>query len=383
MEKEQVSAEERKPVDERRNDGQPERNLVEQFLDYLNFPDPERPDLPEFVSLKSGLVVFASGSPRSGRFAIRFGTARGLVVKLPQSSIRERIASKKLPLEFQEAARVAASFEEHSRQWWYLNERGEATDGDLSLAKARIATAAAILLTPGNEIPAETFYVIGKDYNLAPGNLRHFLDRSGYRNLGDRGYEPIEPLDQLLMLYLPAIYYENDFRKEEPPPPFYVANSVTLLRCNLNGKLPGREELEDLVDISRPLDLAWVTAETSLSFMAVRPDRDIIGWETRHTNTGLTVFQLFEFYTNMPWRENYLYGIPGAGVDWSRPPFCDHLEVFVADNSPIRSSLKRLRESLSRGDGSWEKFHQFSSSHPIVADELVGFPTWSLKSLWQ
>lgn len=447
--------------------------------------DFEERKLPAFRELEEGMIVFASGSPRCGRFLFNFGEERPVA----QLSTRPMIRMlREAAIDDEGIIKKITTYREPRRQW-QADRTGEVTDGGLSEHKARIAAAAALLLqaSSGHQLPRESTFV-GRDYNLANYHL-DFLDKPGLTYIGGRvpaeveervtpdswvrkgtGPEPTEPLGQLLMLHRPEAYYRDKYfyqgrvhydaraavavgdldtarrllekigrgdtaraaldleekgvrheeiyrqvfgpdllaaeeavvgrsdglnllelidkcqdYKTEDPLPFYIANSGAALKFNFKEGHPQvRELIERLVDLSQPLPeelREWVSLDRCLSFMAVKPtDKEIVDRIT----PGPSVFDVFNYYTGpLTGFGHLLYAIPGI-VDWSRPPFSEHLEVWVPQGrDSISYSCHELTEALKKENGSWQSFSQLSTTHPEVTDELVGFPTFTLRKLFE
>ena len=75
-----------------------------------------------------------------------------------------------------------------------------------------------------------------------------------------------------------------------------------------------------------------------------------------------------------------MYAIPGM-VDWSRPPFKDHLNVWVsADGQAIDTELPDALDRLAQQQGSWQPYTSLTDNREIE-DELVGASSHSLRQL--
>ena len=166
--------------------------------------------LPEFEQLEEGLIVVASGSPRSGRLLDRFPQLKAIQLSdgLAKERLQIALDTDQIPESYRHIAEEVIEFEELKRQW-RLDAQGETSDRGLSLAKARMGAAAAILLQIANdEGMPERFMAIGRDYNLANCELE-FLDKPGYGGALAGKPAAISPYEQFLMLYRPVGYYRD------------------------------------------------------------------------------------------------------------------------------------------------------------------------------
>ena len=197
------------------------------------------------------------------------------------------------------------------------------------------------------------------------------------RRWPEEKYDP-EEADRLAHL----VDKYRDFRIDDPQP-FFVANSATLLKLELENRQPSAEELKVLVDLSQPIPEDWAKAHSGFSFMTVLPNKHIVSSKERRKK--LTVFTLWEHYGNL------FLGAGGEGIlqlpgmaDWTRPPFCDHLSLWIphwrtGDEAPIADSLKTLSQSLENAQGYWKNYGEQARINNAVADEMAGFPQVLIK----
>lgn len=167
--------------------------------------------LQKFEQLEEGLIVVASGSPRGGRFLDRFSQLPAVQLSdgLAKEKLQAAMAAGRIPELYHPVAETILEFRELKKQW-RVDEHGEANDGGLSLAKARMGAAAAILLQIANgEGMPERFMAIGRDYNLANCEL-DFLDKPEYGRASKGKPVGIPPYEQVLMLYRPVDYYRGE-----------------------------------------------------------------------------------------------------------------------------------------------------------------------------
>lgn len=102
-------------------------------------------------------------------------------------------------------------------------------------------------------------------------------------------------------------------------------------------------------------------------------------------DAGNTVMELFDYYSDTPLRQGgeRMYAIPGM-VDWSRPPFKDHLNVWVpADGQAIGTELPSGLDQIVQQQGSWQPYTSLIENSKEIEDELVGASTHSLRQLTQ
>jgi hypothetical protein len=327
--------------------------------------------IEDFSGLMPNQILVASGSPRNRRLpsAIPEGVP---VSQLSLSKILDKLSSTTTSPASQEIVRVVQSFRE-PRKAWRLDEAGNISDNGVSLAKARIAAAASIVYQSemlGQAVP--TFSVVGKDNNIAAihGKEVTFLERPGFVapsfaeesqipvgwSIEGDGNEPAQPAEQIAQLY-----------DISHPSNFLCVNSTTVLK--ISEKFCTPEGLRWLVDLSRPLDEGDFS--TIRSFMLLQGD------------AGNTVMELFNYYSETPRKEGgeRMYAIPGM-VDWSRPPFKDHLNVWVsADGQAIGTELPSGLDQIVQQQGSWQLYTSLIENNKEIEDELVGASTHSLRQL--
>ena len=181
-------------------------NPVHDFDEVIE-PNP----IPNFTALENGLVVIASSSPRIGRCLKVLGekqkaklSGKEMLDLLEQAKQKMKKDGRLIP-EYEAIFKAIAEYEEPKRSW-RLTETEEASDGGLSLEKARITAAATLLIEEAqNRSLPEQFAVIAKDFNLVNCEFE-FLDKPWLRSK-DAKLKAFAPIDQMLMLYCPQHYY--------------------------------------------------------------------------------------------------------------------------------------------------------------------------------
>lgn len=347
--------------------------LIEQYKPLVSAQELETaPKIAEYKDLSNGLIIVGSASPRNGRIRNVIPDSNALCT-LSSSQIKRMLKLGSAPYIDAKIINRIMQYEEPRRSW-EINADGEAQENGLSLAKARITAAAAILeqqLSAKAERPS--FKVIGRDYNLLgsagknsaqerPGfTIPKFADKNvsipGWVRDGE-GPKPTSPAEQCKALY-------------DPNKPFYTANSTTVLE--VGEYFYSHEGLEALTNLEKPIDPLFY--KTRLSFMGLLPNKAILD------GPGVTVYDLIGYYSNIPLDQggNGLYQPPGV-VDWSRPPFRDQLKVWrTSDGEIISQSYKDLGGQIASGDGRWINYSQNNGEG--IADELVGISTHSLAQI--
>jgi hypothetical protein len=342
--------------------------------------------LRKFSFLEEGMIIIASGSPRNRRI-LKITPDEQDLVQLSPTLMKEKLREFKNDAKFGSLVQQILKYEEPKQQWGVRN--GEASDGNLSLNKARVVAASAILinLLEGKQLP-QNFSIIARDYNVANNDLK-FLDKPGFAirsglDLGDglpkeypeswvergSGPEPIDPVTQLDWLYKTK---QNGHEMH----PFYVANSSVVLECNLSEVDIDFNQLASLIDFVKPLS-SWVNQKSENSFMAIKPDFGVAdrNYCLEHEDEP-SVWSLHDFYSDISLDNggNLLYVIPGI-VDWSRKPFSGCISV-----SGIENSLTSFNKEMLGNRVNWQRYSEAVLQNQEIEDEMVGISTKALKAL--
>jgi hypothetical protein len=165
-----------------------------------------------------------------------------------------------VPSEYQKVLDQILAYEEPIEKW-QINKQGQVHDSGLSIDKARVTAAGAILLqiTQGKEIPRQ-FTVVSRDYNLASCDWK-FWDKPGYeiQETDDQQVRE-DPLTQVATLY----YNEHGEH-------IYTVNSVGVIDFHLRQVLQpddllrliqGKDILDSLCQFGIRLSFtAWKTQQ--------------------------------------------------------------------------------------------------------------------------
>ncbi|MEA3355666.1 MAG: hypothetical protein U9Q63_04270 [Patescibacteria group bacterium] len=342
------------------------------MLEYINTQVEvlEGPGLKTFQSLEPDQLIIASGSIRMSQNRLKILPEKSsLLVQAPLSDLKLRLKQAQISEKYEDVYESIITYKELPNQW-QINEEFEANDGQVSLQKARITAAAAILLqiVSNKDLPRE-IKILSRDYVVINYQGNSF-DKPLYKE--DR---PVA-IEQIEHLYRPA--EDRSFQKGQPVP-FYTANSTCFLTINTSEHEQNLDLLKNLTNTQQPLKPSNQT-QTHYSFMALLPSSDVICNKTQPSDE--TIFNLFKYFLQPPSAETaqkLVKPVPGF-VDWSRPPFNKHLKVFQIKGQSIFTNLKNLHTHLQVEQGQWLPYLDLLENNPYIANELVGCPTHTLKA---